>query len=66
MILVTGAVRFGRGELERLRQALTGNVERSRNESGCEAYSSAADLAEPDLLRITAYEAKFLRNLVGE
>ena len=100
MILVTGAVRFGRGELERLRQALTCNVEASRKEAGCEAYSYAVDLNEPDLLRIaemwrdetaldahmkrlpelmaplqgariegmsvTAYEAKFLRNVVGE
>ena len=53
MILVTGAVRFGRGELERLRQALAGNVERSLNEDGCEAYSYAVDLTEPDLLHIT-------------
>jgi quinol monooxygenase YgiN len=100
MIIVTGAVRFGNGELERLRSALLRNVETSRKETGCEAYSYAVDLSEPNLLRITemwrdeaaldahtrklaelmapleganiegmsitAYEARFLRNIVGE
>src|SRR5688500_5264854 len=53
MITVTGAVRFGNGEIERLRSALTRNVETSRKEAGCEAYSYAVDLTEPNLLRIT-------------
>ena len=100
MIIVTGAVRFGNGEIERLRSALTANVEGSRKEAGCEAYSYAVDLVEPDLLRITemwhdeaaldahigklaelmaplegakieamsvtAYEARYLRNIIGE
>src|SRR5687767_9438337 len=52
MIIVTGAVRFGNGEIERLRSALTANVEGSRKEDGCEAYSYAIDLTEPNLLRI--------------
>ena len=100
MIIVTGAVRFGSGEIERLRTALTRNVESSRKEDGCEAYSYAVDLTEPDLLRITemwrdeaavdahtkklaelmaplegarieamsikAYDARFLKNIIGE
>ncbi len=100
MIIVTGAVRFGNGEIERLRGALVRNVESSRKEAGCEAYSYAIDLTEPNLLRIiemwrdeaavdahtkklaelmaplegarieamsvTAYEARFLKNIIGE
>ncbi|MGZ8283156.1 MAG: putative quinol monooxygenase [Allosphingosinicella sp.] len=100
MIIVTGAVKFGNGEIERLRSALVRNVEASRKESGCEAYAYAIDLVDPNLLRITemwhdenaldahtknmaelmkplegakieamsvtAYEASFLRNVLGE
>lgn len=100
MIIVTGAIRFGKGEIERLRSALVANIEASRKEGGCDAYSYSVDLAEPDLLRITemwrdeaaldvhakrvpelmrplegasveamsitAYEASFLKNIVGE
>lgn len=100
MIIVTGAVRFGNGEIERLRSALVRNVETSRKEGGCEAYSYAVDLIEPNLLRITemwrdevaldahskklaelmaplegakmegisvtAYEASYLKNVIGE
>ena len=100
MIIVTGAVRFGNGEIERLRSALLNNVETSRKEAGCQAYSYAVDLTDPNLLRITemwedeaavdahtkklaelmaplegakidamsvtAYQAEFLRNIVGE
>ena len=100
MIIVTGAVRFGNGEIERFRSALVNNIETSRKEGGCHAYSYALDLLEPNLLRITemwedeaaadahakklpelmaplegakieamsvtAYQAEFLRNIVGE
>ena len=100
MIIVTGAVRFGNGEIERLRSALVRNVEASRKEEGCDAYSYAVDLTDRDLLRITemwrdeaavdahtkklaelmaplegakieamsvtAYEARFLKNIIGE
>ena len=100
MIIVTGAVRFGNGEIERLRSALAANIAASRKEAGCEAYSYAVDLAEPNLLRITemwrdeaaldahtkqlaelmaplegakieamsvtAYEASYLKNIIGE
>ena len=35
MIIVTGAVRFGNGEIERLRSALVNAVESTRKEAGC-------------------------------
>ena len=35
MIIVTGAVRFGNGEIERLRSALVNAVEATRKEAGC-------------------------------
>jgi len=53
MIIVTGAVRFGNGEIERLRSALVNAVESTRKEAGCQAYSYAVDLLEPNLLRIS-------------
>jgi len=53
MIIVTGEVRFGDGELERLRGALAGNVEASRQEDGCERYAYSIDLMDPNLLRIS-------------
>ena len=100
MIIVTGAVRFGNGEIERLRSALVRNVEASRKEGGCKTYAYAVDLIDPNLLRIaemwddeaaldahtrnmaelmkplegakieamsvTAYQAEFMRNVLGE
>ena len=53
MIIVTGEVRFGAGEVERLKDALERNVEASRREDGCERYAYSVDLLEPDLLRIS-------------
>jgi quinol monooxygenase YgiN len=53
MIIVTGEVRFGEGELERLKGALTHNVEASRSEEGCEGYAYSIDLIDPNLLRIS-------------
>jgi quinol monooxygenase YgiN len=53
MIIVTGAIRFGSGEIERLRDALVANIEASRKEGGCDAYSYSVDLMDPNLLRIT-------------
>lgn len=53
MIIVTGAIRFGAHEIERLRGALAGNIASSLKEGGCDAYSYAIDLDDPNLLRIT-------------
>jgi quinol monooxygenase YgiN len=102
MIIVNGTVRFGAGEIERLKGAMARNVEATRAEQGCEHYSYAVDLVEPDLLHVSerwsdeaaierhmasphmgafmaqvrasnveamsikAYEATFLRNVLGE
>ena len=53
MIIVTGEVRFGDGEIERLRSVLVNAVEATREEAGCQAYSYAVDLLDPNLLRIS-------------
>ena len=53
MIIVTGEVRFGEGEIERLKEALARNVESSRAEEGCERYAYGVDLADPNLLLIS-------------
>ena len=53
MIIVTGQVRFGEGEIERLRGTLQRTIEATRNEDGCEHYSYAVDLADPSLLHIS-------------
>jgi quinol monooxygenase YgiN len=53
MIIVTGTARFGQGEIARLREAMAANVEATRREDGCEHYSYALDIAEPDLLHIS-------------
>jgi len=53
MIIVMGEVRFGDGEIERLKGALAHNVDSSRAEEGCERYAYGADLADPNLLLIT-------------
>jgi quinol monooxygenase YgiN len=53
MIIVMGEVRFGDGEIARLKEALLRNVESSRAEDGCERYAYGTDLADPNLLLIT-------------
>lgn len=101
MIIVTGTVRFGDGEIERLKDAMTRNIEATRAEAGCEHYAYAVDVADPNLLHVSerwsddaaierhmatphmgefmalvgaarveamsikAYEASFLRNVLG-
>lgn len=101
MIIVTGEVRFGTGEIERLKHAFAANIEATRAEDGCHIYAYAVDLADPNLLhvcerwrdqaavdahmaaphmgqlmqalggakiesmRIDAYEAHFLKTLLG-
>ena len=53
MIIVTGTARFGAGEIERLNEAMAANVAATRAEDGCDHYSYAVDIAEPDLLHIS-------------
>lgn len=52
MIIVTGEVRFGEGEIERLKPALEKAVAATRAEPGCGRYSYAVDLTDPNLLHI--------------
>lgn len=53
MIIVTGTVRFGDGEIERLRNDLAHNVEATRRESGCDHYTYGVDLQDPNLLHVS-------------
>jgi quinol monooxygenase YgiN len=101
MIMVKGEVRFGAGEIERLKPAFEENIAATRAEPGCARYSYAVDLIDPNLLhvaeewseeaaidahmqsphmaalmaalgtagieaiRIDAYDAHFLKNILG-
>jgi quinol monooxygenase YgiN len=53
MIIVTGEVRFGDGEIERLKDVLARNVESSRGEDGCERYAYGVAIGDPNLLLIS-------------
>lgn len=102
MIIVNGTVRFGAGEIDRLKGAMARNIEATRAEEGCEHYAYAVDVSDPNLLHVAerwrddaaidahmasphmgefmaligaskveaisikAYEAHFLRNVLGE
>ena len=102
MIIVNGTVRFGAGEIDRLRDSMARNVEATRAEEGCEHYAYAVDISDPNLLHVSerwrddaaierhmasphmgafmaeigaskvesisikAYEASFLRNVLGD
>ena len=102
MIIVNGTVRFGDGEIDRLREGMKANILATRAEDGCEHYAYAVDVSDPNLLHVAerwsddeaiaahmasphmgafmaeigaskveaisikAYEASFLRNVLGE
>ncbi len=53
MIIVMGQVRFGDGEIERLKPDLAANIKATRAEPGCAAYSYAVDALDPNLLHVT-------------
>ena len=53
MIIVKGEVRFGEGEIERLKDAFAANIAATRAEDGCEAYAYAVDVGDPNLLHVT-------------
>jgi quinol monooxygenase YgiN len=101
MIIVKGEVRFGDGEIERLKPDFAANIRATRAEPGCAAYSYSVDALDPNLLhvaeewssedaidahmqsphmgalfaalgaakvestRIDAYQAHYLRNVMG-
>ncbi|MGQ0589760.1 MAG: putative quinol monooxygenase [Sphingosinicella sp.] len=53
MIVVTGQVKFGAGEVARFRAVLERNVTSSLSEEGCLHYAYGVDLFDPDLVRIS-------------
>ncbi|HEY0444832.1 MAG TPA: putative quinol monooxygenase [Allosphingosinicella sp.] len=53
MIIVVGEVRFGKGELQRLRTSLEMLAAASRHEPGCLHFSLAYDALDPDLLIVS-------------
>jgi quinol monooxygenase YgiN len=52
MIMVKGEVRFGDGEIERLRPAFERNIAATRAEPDCARYAYAVDLLDPNLLHV--------------
>lgn len=52
MVIVMGTARMAPGEIERLSDVLRTQVEATNAEDGCEHYSFARDIADPDLLHI--------------
>jgi quinol monooxygenase YgiN len=53
MIIVKGEVRFGDGEIERLRPDFAANIAATRAEAGCAAYAYSVDVLDPNLLHVT-------------
>jgi quinol monooxygenase YgiN len=52
MIIVKGEVRFGDGDIERLKPALAANIAATRAEPGCAAYAYSVDVVDPNLLHV--------------
>ena len=53
MIIVHGHARLGAGELQRLAPEMRAQIEATRAEAGCLHYSYAADVLDPDVMRIS-------------
>jgi quinol monooxygenase YgiN len=51
-ILVMGTIKLGAGEGAKAGKLLADHVEVVRREKGCEDYSFAFDVADPDLVRV--------------
>jgi quinol monooxygenase YgiN len=52
MIIVKGEVRFGEGEIERLKPDFAANIRATRAEPGCAAYAYSVDVTDPNLLHV--------------
>jgi quinol monooxygenase YgiN len=52
MIIVKGEVRFGAGEIARLKAEFEAMIRATRAEAGCASYAYSADLLDPDLLLV--------------
>ena len=53
MLIVNGTVRFAEGEIDRLREAMARNIAATLAEEGCEHYSYARDISDPNLLHVS-------------
>jgi quinol monooxygenase YgiN len=53
MIIVKGQVRFGDGEIDRLKPDFAANIAAALAQAGCAAYSYSVDLVDPNLLHVT-------------
>jgi len=51
-ILVMGTIKLGEGEGAKAQQLLADHVATVLTEEGCEEYSFAFDVADPDLIRV--------------
>ncbi len=52
MVIVMGTAKVGAGDLDRLNDAMHAQLKATRAEDGCEHYSFARDVLDPDLLHI--------------
>ena len=52
MIIVKGEVRFGEGEIARLKDEFAANIAATRAEAGCGKYAYSVDLLDPNLLHV--------------
>ncbi len=52
MVVVMGTAKFAAGEIDRLKDVIAAQLAATRAEDGCEAYSYARDVLDPDLLHI--------------
>jgi quinol monooxygenase YgiN len=52
-IIVAGTIQLAPGEGERARDLLAGHMAAVRAEEGCELYSFAYDVEDPDLIRVS-------------
>ncbi len=53
MIIVVGEVRFGAGEIDRLKPDFAKAIAATRAEDGCNYYAYSVDLEDPDLLHVS-------------
>jgi quinol monooxygenase YgiN len=52
MVIVMGTCKMEPGEIDRLMDAMRGQLEATRAEAGCQHYAFSRDVLDPDLLHI--------------
>jgi len=55
MIIVMGHAKFAGGEIERLENTLKAQIAATNAEDGCEAYSFARDVTDPDRMVVSEH-----------